>query len=173
MLTAATLCAQQPGGQPTWVDPVGTWALKPWGHPPLTGVMVVGFGIALALVYAIDCGFACSQLARLSVTRREAVMFAVAALLLASGAVCAGVPGGLPRVGAIVLLGGVICAAAAYLSARRLPGAPLRIAGVPVAAADHPWPNDPIPLQARGVERPPVMSLTLPAIGSVVELNQN
>ena len=38
-------------------------ALKPPGHPPLTGVMVVRFGCAFALVYAIDCGFASSQLA--------------------------------------------------------------------------------------------------------------
>ena len=100
-------------------------------------------------------------------------MFAVAALLLASGAVCAGVPGWLAA------HRGNHSARRGRLCRRRIcerPSCPGRAAAHCArarGAADHPWPNDPVPLQARGVERPPVMSLTLPAIGSVVELNQN
>ena len=73
---------------------------------------------------------------------------------------------------ALALLGGVAFAAAGYIAARRLPFAPLnRRRDEP--RRQHPWPLDPVPSAARTVTRPAVMTMALPALGSVVELNQN
>lgn len=90
-------------------------------------------------------------------------------MLGALGVLCSAVP---RTATALALLGGVAFAAVGYIAARRLPFAPLsRRRDEP--RPQHPWPFDPVPSAARTVTRPAVMTMALPALGSVVELNQN
>jgi hypothetical protein len=139
------------------------------------------FACVLALVYSVDClcavlhawrrrRFACPNGRG---GRRDDALFAVAAAGLILGALGVLCSSAVPRTAsAVALLAGAAFAGAGYIAARRIPFARLNCRR-DEPRRQHPWPLDPVPSAARTVTRPAVMTMALPALGSVVELNQN
>ncbi len=134
--------------------------------------MIVHLGCVLALLYSADCAYA-GWCALRDARGRARLPFVCAALLLIVGSLGALFELAAQSISAEALLAGLLLAAVAYVKARRVPFAPLASLFADKPRGEHPWPLDPVPPRARSVMRPSVMTLTLPAIGSVVELNQN